>query len=277
MGTCKYCKKPAGLLRSQHSECREAFEEGKQKLLHLVSNVMKGLTNNAEIEIEASRFANQWTLGMPDIKPILIDGWSKALDVALEDGVISHEEEKKLVDLQEFFGLSQKDVDEQGAYTKLVKSCVLREVMNGEIPEAFQPEGNLPVNLQRGEKIVWGFQPVQYYEQKNRTQYVGGSSGVSVRIAKGVYFRTSAFKGSPIVTTQTIHIDTGLLLATDRNIYFAGPTKSFRIPYGKIVSYQPFSDGISLCRDTASAKPQVFRTGDGWFTYNLLSNLGRNG
>ena len=26
-------------------------------------------------------------------------------------------------------------------------------------------------------------------------------------------------------------------------------------------------------RDTQTAKPQVFRTGDGWFAYNLATNL----
>lgn len=30
---------------------------------------------------------------------------------------------------------------------------------------------------------------------------------------------------------------------------------------------------LYLMRDAASAKPQIFITGDGWFTYNLVTNL----
>jgi len=46
-------------------------------------------------------------------------------------------------------------------------------------------------------------------------------------------------------------------------------------PYAKIVSFEPFSDGLGLVRDAAIAKPQIFVTGDGWFTYNLVTNLSR--
>lgn len=49
--------------------------------------------------------------------------------------------------------------------------------------------------------------------------------------------------------------------------------KSFRVPFKKIVSFQPFSDAVGVMRDAANAKLQTFVTGDGWFTYNLLTNL----
>jgi len=39
----------------------------------------------------------------------------------------------------------------------------------------------------------------------------------------------------------------------------------------------PYSDGIGIHRDAASAKPQIFVTGDGWFTYNLVVNLAAEG
>lgn len=34
----------------------------------------------------------------------------------------------------------------------------------------------------------------------------------------------------------------------------------------------PFEDGVGIHRDAQTAKPQIFLTGDGWFTYNLLAN-----
>ncbi len=56
-------------------------------------------------------------------------------------------------------------------------------------------DGNLPFNLQKTEKLVWVFQDVDYYEEKTRTQYDGGSQGVGIRIAKSMYYKVGAFRG----------------------------------------------------------------------------------
>ncbi len=68
--------------------------------------------------------------------------------------------------------------------------------------------------------------------------YSGGSSGVGFRVARGVYVRTGGF----------------------------------RVRHDRIVSYTPMEDGFSLTRDRANARPEMFRTGDGWFTYNIVAN-----
>jgi len=69
------------------------------------------------------------------------------------------------------------------------------------------------------------------------------------------------------------YTDTGLMGITNKHIYFSGSVARFRIRYEKIVSFESYEDGIGLQRDAASAKPQSFVTGDGWFTYNLVTNL----
>ena len=43
--------------------------------------------------------------------------------------------------------------------------------------------------------------------------------------------------------------------------------------YDRIVSFDPYDDGFGIMRDAQTAKPQAFRTGDGWFPYNLAVNL----
>lgn len=69
------------------------------------------------------------------------------------------------------------------------------------------------------------------------------------------------------------HVDTGMLGVTTKHLYFSGSTKSFRVKYDKIVSFEPFSDALGIQRDAQTAKPQVFQTEYGWFTYNLVTNL----
>ena len=52
-----------------------------------------------------------------------------------------------------------------------------------------------------------------------------------------------------------------------------GARKSFWIPYREVDVFEPFKDGIGVQRDAMTAKPQIFKLDDGWFAYNLISNL----
>lgn len=151
----------------------------------------------------------------------------------------------------------------------------MRDVLNGILPQRWSTDGQLPINLQKGEQIVWAFPGSRYLEDKTRREFVGGSQGVSVRVMKGVYYRAGAFRGHSVEHTERVHIDTGFVAVTNKNIYFVGPRKSVRLPFTKIISFEPFSDGVGVMRDTATAKAQIFVTGDGWFTYNLVTNLAR--
>jgi len=203
------------------------------------------------------------------------DSWKICIEKAFDDGILSVEEENRLSEMMEAFELNKEELNSDPAYQKLVKGAILRDVLNGVIPERVRVEGSLPFNFQKNEKIVWVFQNVDYYEKRTRKEYVGGYHGFSVRIAKGIYYRVGGFKGNPVIKTETIHIDTGILAITNKHLYFSGYKKSFRIKYGKIVAFEPFSDGIGIQRDAQTAKPQIFVTGDGWFTVNLIQNLAR--
>jgi hypothetical protein len=206
---------------------------------------------------------------------IVAAAWESALCDALEDNVLTPEEEHALIEFRDRFNLSSEELDRKGSYSKLVKAAVLRELFEGKIPERVHVRGSIPFNLKRGETIVWVFNNVQYYECRARRTYVGGYGGLSVRVAKGVYLKGGAFRGNPVVTTQTMLVDQGTLAATKNHLYFQGPRKSFRVPYDKITSFTPYADGIGIQRDAPSARPQSFLTGDGWFAYNLIANLAR--
>lgn len=191
----------------------------------------------------------------------------------LEDGVLDITEEKRLVEFKDRFYLSQSDLDKNGAMTRITKAAVLRDVLNGVVPKRLSIDTSLPINLQKDEQIIWAFPNSKYLEDKTRRTFIGGSQGMSFRVMKGVYYRAGTFKGHSVEHTERVHIDTGWVVITNKNIYFAGSQKSVRVPYAKIVSFEPYSDGMGIMKDTSTAKAQNFVTGDGWFTYNLVANL----
>lgn len=292
MGKCKYCGLSAGFFRWKHAECEQKHllheaELKNQRLLRekaildgrleIITEVQRVITSSEPfealerkvVEIEQSFF-----VPTEDRKMLLIKGWENTVEQFLDDGILDSNEESRLMDFKEHFALSQDDLDGNGSLTKTTKAAVLGDVLNGIVPQRMNIiDGSLPINFQKGEQLVWAFSNTNYYEDKTRRQYVGGSQGVSVRVMKGVYYRVGAFKGEAVEHTERIHVDTGWLVVTNKNLYFAGPRKALRLPYTKIVSFEPFSDGIGVMKDTATAKPQVFVTGDGWFTYNLVTNI----
>lgn len=273
MGDCKYCGKPSGWLSSLHKECQTKYDLGEDKIITMLDTAIHKNAMIDSLKADLEDIADKHWITKAILPSIVINGWEKAVDGAFEDGVLTEQEELNLVEVQKHFGFDQYELDKKGAYTKMVKGGVLRDLLNGNLPQRINIEGNIPFNLQKDERLVWIFQEVQYYERKTRRHIEGRSSGVSLRVARGVYYRTGGFRGYPVETTENVHSGTGLLGFTTKHIYFSGSLSTFRIPYKKIVSFIPYSDGIGLQRDAASAKPQTFITGDGWFAYNLAVNL----
>ncbi|MBC7347859.1 MAG: hypothetical protein H5U00_10505 [Clostridia bacterium] len=280
MGTCVYCGKPAGFLRKKHRECAEKRNRGWAEMVGLAKATALGEGPEGSLEDLTDRLAGiaNGSLVPPDqVREALIAGWEQAATHFLEDGNLDPQEERRLVLFAEHFGLAQNDLNKNGIYAQFVKGAVLRELMEGKVPSRFHAVGALPFNFQKSETLIWAFENVAYYEEKTRREYVGGSHGVSFRIAKGVYYRVGSFRGRPVETTERVHIDTGLLAVTTKHLYFQGRTKTFRVRLDKVVSFMPYSNGVGIQRDAATAKPQFFITGDGWFTYNLLINAAKLG
>ncbi|MGI5912097.1 MAG: hypothetical protein ACOX6E_05915 [Syntrophomonadaceae bacterium] len=274
MGNCKYCGQPAGFLRRQHKECAAKYDQGWQNMIDLAEQTARGQGDINGLQSKLASIAVYSFVPTEQINKVIIRGWEQAVTHFIEDGDLSLEEESQLIQFAAHFNLSQNELDQRGFYTQFVKGVVLREVMEGTIPKRVKTDTPLPFNFQKSESVIWVFDKVNYYEDKTRRQYVGGSSGVSFRVAKGVYFRTGGFKGRPVETTERVHMGTGIMAVTNKHIYFTSSQKTFRVRLDKIVSFMHFSDGVGIQRDAATAKPQYFITGDGWFTYNLLMNVG---
>ena len=130
-----------------------------------------------------------------------------------------------------------------------------------------------PFNLMKSERLVWLFADVDYIETKTMRERRGSSHGVSIRVAKGLYYRPGTFRSRVHEWEENVHLDTGLLGVTTKHLYFHGPRKRFRMRLDKIVSFEPYADGLGIMRDTQTAKPQMFSVGDGWFIYNLVTNI----
>lgn len=92
--------------------------------------------------------------------------------------------------------------------------------------------------------------PAKLAEDRTSSQYVGGSTGVSVPVGYGVRFRVGSYRGHAIHQQNLVTIDSGTLIVTNQRIVFNGVKQSVVIPVGKVLSTTLYKNGISLQSET---------------------------
>jgi hypothetical protein len=270
MGRCTYCGKSAGLFRSEHSECRAQHDQGYKQ----ITQIFDGLLNNAatveQLRDRAADVARTHFIPESELRSLMTEGFKKAVESALSNDLLSEDDEQKLVRLQRSFDLAQGDLG--GFAERIAKAATLRDLEAGLIRSHIDLQASR-IALQKGETAIWAFNNVELYEIKTRRQFVGASQGLSLRIARGVYYRVGGGRGEPVQSQNPEKQDMGSLVVTNQNVYFVGPLKSMRINLRKIVTVQGYSDGISLTRESSNPKPLVFKLDDPWFAGNLILKL----
>src|SRR6266567_571462 len=86
------------------------------------------------------------------------------------------------------------------------------------------------VTLEPGETCVLISQNAQHIITREKTQYVGGTAGVSFKVSKRIRVRAGGFKGEPIKTSHSEVGDTGTLYLTDHRFIFAGNNEVVTVP-----------------------------------------------
>ena len=110
---------------------------------------------------------------------ILIRAWETAVEGALEDGLVSLDEENALAKYISHFSLTQQDLDQNRAQTSLVQAAVIRDVAQGIVPQHQNTTGTIPFNLMKSETLVWVIQDVDYLETVVRRERSSASHGLS--------------------------------------------------------------------------------------------------
>jgi len=141
VSNCMFCGKPAGLFHNKHHECVEKHESGKRRITDLI---LEGLASPASVGSTASQVrqvAERSFISESQRRDLSLAAWSSAVDNELHDGVLSEELEKRLVDLKDGLSLSSGDLLQTDAWDRMLKSAVLRDLMNGVIPKRMRFDG----------------------------------------------------------------------------------------------------------------------------------------
>lgn len=122
-------------------------------------------------------------------------------------------------------------------------------INNGEIPTI---EGT-NLNLEDGEVCCYMDNASTFKDKTITTGYTGKSGGVSIRIAKGISYRTGG-GGSKAIRKTERTIYNGVLYITTKRVIYTSQNESFDKTFDKITSVQELKDGIliQICSKTYS-------------------------
>ena len=273
MGKCKYCGLDAGFFRNHHEECERKYKQGLSEISQICSNCFASQTDFYLKDTEIKRIVSESHIDSDSLGKTYLTLFDNAVERYLDDGVIDSNEERILARFIQYSGLPQAVLNSNKSLEKMLQSKVLQDILAGNVPAPrIQIAGNFPFMLAKTEHLVWLFRDITLHQQKVRREYVGRTHGMSFRVMKGVYYRTGGFKGHPVETTIMQRIGVGSVCLTDKNIYFASPEKSLKIPYNKILSVDSYSNGIGIQNDGANDKPIFLEGVNSWFAYNVIAN-----
>ena len=105
-------------------------------------------------------------------------------------------------------------------------AAVIRDLAERIVPQRQNITGRVPFNLRKSETLAWVMDGVDYYETVIRRERRGTSNGLSIRVARGVYYRPGTFRSRSVEWEETVHQDTGLLGFTTKHLYFSGPKRN---------------------------------------------------
>lgn len=128
MGQCIYCGKPAGFLKKTHKECKQQHEQGKSEVISLVGKIGPEGGDLHRLEDSIEHVASTSFIDKDTLNSLVASGWERAVNIAFDDSLLSEEEESALSEMKEHFSLPQQILDRNGAYSKLVKGAVLRDI-----------------------------------------------------------------------------------------------------------------------------------------------------
>jgi DNA-directed RNA polymerase subunit M/transcription elongation factor TFIIS len=122
----------------------------------------------------------------------------------------------------------------------------LIDASNGKVTFA---DTNSPVILKKDERALLFLSDVALWEPRAVRQTRGAYGGPTFRIAKGVSFKVGSFSSRSESHEELRTIDQGMLTLTNKRLVFTGTKRTTNIDLRKIVSIEPYKDGIASQRE----------------------------
>lgn len=124
----------------------------------------------------------------------------------------------------------------------LMSKEIIEKINNGQLPEVTIING---INLADEEICHYADTAYTFKDKTVTTGYTGKNSGVSIRIMKGLTYRTGGSRGKAIRETQRTMYK-GILFITSKRVIYSSTNVSFDKHFDKITSLMETKDGVLI-------------------------------
>jgi hypothetical protein len=166
----------------------------------------------------------------------LMDGLLKS---SVADRRLSPEELHQLAAVAQHLGVTP-DFD-KATEAMLDRYALFWRIENGDLPSVVVEKAPL-----EGGETCHSITPAERYERRSDAGGPETEGIVSVRIARGVYYRVGSVSGARMNRIPLRRVDAGQLLVTNQRVLFEGPQGSMAWRLRDIACYQVYADGIIL-------------------------------
>lgn len=195
-------------------------------------------------------------LSLETVMDSKIDAYKAAFNAAMRDGDLSSEEMKALDDMRVALDIPEAMVEK--TQNEIARLRMLSIIRGGELPEI----NAVGLVKKRGEIVHWA-QPAGLIENKvTRKKWEGGSSGVSIRLMRGVTWRVGATRGHFVPVEETLMTSVGWLLISNQRTIFRGDRKSFQFDLDQLLEYGFYQDGMRITPERGATQTLRFTDGN---------------
>jgi hypothetical protein len=195
------------------------------------------------------------------------------LKAALENRVLTLQEEARILEVAGSLGLSLDDIPD--LEEKLVKVSALRDLQEDTIPDRVKVVGTMPLEFGPGERLVWIFNHVGSYRERAAltiSKVLRDPAQWQRRMPS--YFSPSTIGSNPTPIKKLFKIGTGDLVVTNHNLFLVLPERQPKFPLFRFTGIDTYNDGLQLFRAYPDERPAVtFVMDDPWFAANLIVQL----
>jgi Ion transport protein len=217
------------------------FSDIAKRLTIAATNQWPAATDPAEVKRLALAFAHSPELAeipKQERQEVYVDAFRAYTDRVLEDDFLSVDEQNALTAVMEALQISPDSLN--STFRDIAKRLAIAAANAGRLPTL--PSSHL---MTRANEIVHWEDGANLMKEVVLREFVGGYSGFSFPIAKGIRYRTGSARGHSVVTgTQLQVADNGYLTVTSQRVAYMGARKSIEIPLSKVMGVDVFTDGI---------------------------------
>lgn len=237
-------------------QIRNLIQSGKHQINEMIIRHGSGTGIDKSIAMKIDHIAEKSNLTCDMRDEFVFASWEEVVIVTQSKASAGSRDRDNLIHFAKSLNIAQSSIKNSKALRKFDEKII------NDIEIGLQLESNLsveetPFNLYKSERLVCVFKNALYLKEQvvqRRNQ--------------------SRRYGSPTIYGMK-SVDRGMMGVTTKHIYFVGDKERFRIRYDRIVAFKEYPDGVGLNRGAEKTRHQKFVTGEGWFTYNLVTTLAK--